>query len=273
MIMEALIFVVVVLGAWIIYYNKKHGEEEQERYQAKKAQALLELQERKKREEQEAEKEKQEAAIRRKQNEERQETEYRITRMAYGIENPYSNGIHMPDTDESLRKAKELEDAKLQMIDSLNNGVIPPECSEFPKDKSPILFTKSERFIMGWLDVTVSTTRTKTRMTGGSAGFSLRIAKGVSVRTGRMRGHAERYEDVENLGRCQVFITDRNLYVQSRNGRVKKCPTSQIVAINPTPSGLQVEFNRLLPLFFEIKGTDKELMRTAMSYYVRFMDD
>lgn len=271
--MEYLVIVIIVLGVWIVYYNKKHGEKEQERYLQNKSQALLERQKRKEREQQEAEKEKQEAAIRRKQNEERQEKEYRITRMAYGIDNPYANGIHMSDTEESLRRAKKLEDEKLKMIDSLKNGVIPPKCNEFQKDKSTILFTKNERFIMEWAGITVSTSRTKTRMTGGSAGFSLRIAKGVSVRTGRMSGHAERYEDVENLGRCQVFVTDRNLYVQSQNGRVKKCPTSQIVAINQTPSGLQVEFNRLLPLFFEIKGTDKELMRTAMSYYVRFMAD
>lgn len=230
----------IPLSLWIVYYNKKHGKEEERRYQENRAKAQLERQRNQSEEEKAVEKKRQEIALR---------------------------------EQEAKQREKEIEDSKLKMIESLNQGVIPPECFEFPKEKSPILLTKSERFIMAWFAINTYTTKMKTRMKGGSSGFTIRIAKGFSVRTGQARGQAERYEDVEELGRCRVFVTDRNVYLQTVNGRVKKCPTSQIVAINNTSDGLQVEFNRLNPLLFEIEGTDRELMRASMSYYVRFMSE
>ena len=236
--METVVFVLVIaVIAWIIYYNKKYGSNESRGGKTSKVASGS------------------------------SDTKLLSSKPSNGsIEQ-----IGVFKSDEN--KERELEESRQRMIDSLNRGEIPEDSFLFPKEKSPFLLTKNERFIMGWVGIQAYTTKTRTRMVGGSAGVSVRVMKGVTIRTGQARGQAERYDSVEDLGRSIIFVTDRNLYVQASNGRVKKCPTSQIVAVQRTTNGLQVEFNRLLPLSFEIYGKDRELMVAALSYYVRFMAD
>ena len=263
--MEFLILLAIALGAWIFYYNKKHGAEEAER----RKESIEAAQNRKSYIETELEKDEQRRLERERKKLELEQAE-EARRHAYEVAEAEKRRAY--ELAERVRQQEEFE-LKNGLLNSLKSGVIPEELKDFPVDRLSILLTKSERLIYGMRNLTVITTKTKTRYVGGSRGMSFRIAKGVSIRAGGMRGHAEKYEDSENLGPCEIYITDRNLYVKTSSSRVKKCPTSQIIAIEPYSNGIQIEFNRLLPLFIKVTGQDRDIMIAALKFNVRFLSE
>lgn len=270
--MEYLVIVFVVLGAWIIYYNKKHGAEEER----KRQESIKEASNRRSVVEIELEKDRQlMEQVKQKRADQARNEALRLQAYERSDENRRMalEVTERENQQRAIEKQKEETALKNDFINSLRNGVIPEELKNFPVNRLSILLRKSERFIFGIRDTQVYTIKVKTRYVGGSSGVSFRIAKGVSIRTGGMRGHAEKYEDMENMGHCEVYVTDRNLYVKNSDGRVKKCPTSQIISIERYSNGIQVEFNRLLPLFIEVTGQEKDIMVAALEFNVRFLSE
>lgn len=85
------------------------------------------------------------------------------------------------------------------------------------------------------------TEKTRKRYVGNSSGFSFRVCKGVTYRTGQQRGHPieETYTE-KNKG--LLYITDKRIiFVSSKNAFDKKLKS--LTAVTPYTNAVQFQFS------------------------------
>lgn len=85
----------------------------------------------------------------------------------------------------------------------------------------PINLNKAEQLVWVFQGVGYYTTHTKTEYVGGSAGFSVRLMKGVSVRSSSFRGHPIKKEllSLESVG--TFVVATANVYFISTSKALK----------------------------------------------------
>jgi hypothetical protein len=90
--------------------------------------------------------------------------------------------------------------AKGEAIRNVMSGVIAPQMNAMPH---PFNFQKTEKLIWLFDNVTYAEIKTKTRYEGGSVGVSVRVMKGVYLRTSSFRGNPVHYTEME---KCELLI-------------------------------------------------------------------
>jgi hypothetical protein len=95
-----------------------------------------------------------------------------------------------------------------------------------------INFEKGEQIVWVFQGVSYYTTHTETEYVGSSAGISVRLMKGVSVRSGSHRGHPIRRDllSLEAVGR--LVIATSNVYFLSTE-KALKVPLKKFIGITP----------------------------------------
>jgi hypothetical protein len=104
----------------------------------------------------------------------------------------------------------------------------------------PFNFQKQETLI--WLFQNVKYFEQKTRRTyeGGSSGISVRIAKGVYLRSSAFKGHAVDYTVTVPLGTGILGVTNKHLYFAGPE-KTFRIRHDKIVAISPYSDGVSVQ--------------------------------
>jgi hypothetical protein len=94
----------------------------------------------------------------------------------------------------------------------------------------PVNLEKNEQIVWVFQDVSYYTTHTETEYVGSSAGISVRLMKGVYVRSGSYRGHPIRTDllSLESVGK--LVIATSNVYFISTK-KALKVPLKKIIGI------------------------------------------
>lgn len=104
---------------------------------------------------------------------------------------------------------------------------------------SPFLLQKSERLIWMFQSVGYHEMKQKVQYVGGYAGVSVRVMKGVYLRSGGSRGERISTEHLEKADTGSLGITDKHLYFK---GVVKafRIPLKKIVSVEQFSDGIGV---------------------------------
>ncbi len=94
----------------------------------------------------------------------------------------------------------------------LDDGKLPDIDWEASVGRLPFKFMRSEHLIFVFPSVTYLEQRTKREIVGRSAGTSVRVAKGVSVRVGQSRGTPVERDEVVDRGLGTMAVTTKHLY-------------------------------------------------------------
>lgn len=107
----------------------------------------------------------------------------------------------------------------------------------------PFVFQKSEHLVYVFSTVGYAEMKTKREIVGKSAGTSLRIAKGMSVRLGASKGTPVEYDDVVFRGTGTLAVTTKHIYFNG-DSRSFRIHFSKIISIEQHDSGICVTRDR-----------------------------
>lgn len=165
-----------------------------------------------------------------------------------------------PYHDEMLPYSKRLQYAYI--LNKLRHNEFADDYFLIEEAKNHIILGKGEKIVWAF-DESADTyqSKIKKRYVGSSAGASIRIAKGLYVRTGGYEGETIEEQMEDYLGCGTLVITTDNLicYMTHENGHSVRIPFDKIVSIKSTLNGFVVEQgNKQKDLRFEFYEWSKE---------------
>ena len=106
----------------------------------------------------------------------------------------------------------------------------------------PFKFLKTEHLIYVFPDVRYAEQRVKREIVGRSAGTSVRVMKGVSVRMGASRGTPVERDEIVDRGMGIMAVTNKHLYFDGeRSFRIR---FDKIVSVQPLTDAVEVTRDR-----------------------------
>ena len=105
---------------------------------------------------------------------------------------------------------------------------------------APIILAKGESALWCYNNVTMYQEKIKREMVGRHSGYSFRVMKGVTYRTGGFKGHPVETSYMENQGLGSLYITNKNIIFMGQTRSIK-VPYSKIIGINPYSDGMEIQ--------------------------------
>ena len=133
-----------------------------------------------------------------------------------------------------------LSDAKQRVVDieewleKLNEGTLK---INFRGVDTPVILKPDEELLFAFPNVTLKEPRAVRKSSGGYAGPSFRIAKGVSFRMGRFGSTSESHQEIRDIDRGILTITGER-FVFSGNMKTINIDLRKIVQVDPFTDGL-----------------------------------
>ena len=93
---------------------------------------------------------------------------------------------------------------------------------------APIILAKGEDALWCYNNVTMYQEKVKREMVGSHSGFSYRVMKGVTYRTGGFKGHPVETSYMENMGLGSLYVTNKNIIFMGQTRSIK-VPYSKII--------------------------------------------
>lgn len=106
--------------------------------------------------------------------------------------------------------------------------------------QAPIILTRGEVALWCYPAVTMYQEKTQREYVGRSSGFSFRIMKGITYRTGGFRGHPVEHSYMDNMGMGSLYVTNKNIIYMGQL-RSLKIPYIKIIGIQPYSDGMEVQ--------------------------------
>lgn len=183
---------------------------------------------------------------------EAQQEEAALSAIASGLDSILEDGVVTPQEEAHLLtmvNAVGLPSARLQqlpvwsevvkslVLSDILNGKIPNRCTA---SSLHIVLQKGESIIWVFNNVQLHEMRTKRHFVGGSVGVSVRLMKGVYLRTSSFRGHPVATTHAVHLGAGTLIVTNKHVFFQGVAG-VVKLAAKKIVMVEPFTDGIQVQ--------------------------------
>ena len=124
----------------------------------------------------------------------------------------------------------------------------------------PFKLQKNEKWLLAVNNVAYAEMRTKREVVGRSAGASVRVMKGVSVRTGASKGTPVETDVLTPRGRGTFAISTKHIFFHGE--RSFRIPMGKIVSAQGSPEGLEIVRDRASaqPEYFGIVGSDAQFV-------------
>ena len=146
---------------------------------------------------------------------------------------------------QEAQKAEELraefDDLHQAIMKVLADGKL-PDINWERDGRLPFKLMKSEHLIYVFSKVRYLEQRTKREVVGRSAGVSIRVAKGVSFRTGASKGTPVEKDEVVDRGVGLMAITTKHLYFSGE--RSFRIPFGKMVSVESLADGVVVTRDR-----------------------------
>lgn len=128
--------------------------------------------------------------------------------------------------------------AQCALLRDLSQGKTPDRVA-FSTDL-PFNFQKNEVVIWGFGGIDYYEDKTRRETVGRSAGMSVRVAKGVYVRTGASRGRSVEYTDTVHRGNGICAITNKHLYFGGSGVKALRIRHDKIVSVENFEDGVEI---------------------------------
>lgn len=147
-----------------------------------------------------------------------------------------------------------------KLLKQLQKGIIPK--TNF---NAPILLGKDEIVLWRYDGVTMWQEKVKREMVGSHSGFSFRVMKGVTYRTGGFKGHPVEHSYMDNAGTGSLYITNKHIVFHSSERSVK-IPYKKIIGLNPYQDGMGVQQDGANAKKLVFQGFDCSFVMNIMSF-------
>lgn len=104
----------------------------------------------------------------------------------------------------------------------------------------PFNLQKSEQIIWVFSEVKYYEVKTKVKYVGGSSGMSVKVMKGVYLRTSSYKGRPIEYSETTLIGQGLMGITQKHIYFSSPQ-KSFRVPFSKIVTYEPYSDGIGIQ--------------------------------
>ena len=149
---------------------------------------------------------------------------------------------------------------QFSIMKKLENGIIPDMGVIVP-----IVLSRGEKVIWSYSDVNLYQEKVTREYTGRTGGFSIRIMKGLTYRTGQFKGRPVEKSTMENQGNGTLFITNKHLIFHSQSKSVK-VPYSKLIGISPYSDGIEVNRDGTNVKRMVIQGFDPWFVLNILPY-------
>ena len=147
-----------------------------------------------------------------------------------------------------------------KMLKQLQQGITPQTNFHVP-----ILLGKDEMVLWCYDGVTMWQEKVKREMVGSHSGFSFRVMKGVTYRTGGFKGHPVESSYMDNAGTGSLYITNKHIIFHS-SLRSTKIPYKKIIGLNPYQDGMGVQQDGANAKRLVFQGFDCSFVLNIMSF-------
>lgn len=149
--------------------------------------------------------------------------------------------------------------AQDKILKQIQSGITPQ--THF---RAPILLGKDEMMLWCYDGVTMWQEKVKREMVGRHSGFSFRVMKGVTYRTGGFKGHPVEHSYMDNAGTGSLYITNKHIIFHSSERSVK-IPYKKIIGLNPYQDGMGVQQDGANAKKLIFQGFDCSFVMNVMS--------
>lgn len=168
------------------------------------------------------------------------------------LDDSFNDGILDEDIEQLLTRVSDLFDfdehdigeyhekiVKGAVLRDVLNGIT--RCRLNITNQTPIMLQKNE--VILWLFNNTAAYEDKTRRyyTGGSAGVSFRVAKGVYLRTGAFKGYPVETTETVCLGHFGCFIVTNKHVFWISSAKSIKIPVKKIISVMPCSNGVIIQ--------------------------------
>ena len=156
-----------------------------------------------------------------------------------------------------LRAQREKQEIQRKVLAILEEGKVPD--MHLSVDV-PFKLQKNEKWLLAVNNVAYAEMRTKREVVGRSAGASVRVMKGVSVRTGASRGTPVETDVLTPRGSGTFAVSTKHVFFQGE--RSFRIPMAKIVSVQGSPEGLEIVRDRAgaQPEYFGIVGSNAQFV-------------
>lgn len=147
-----------------------------------------------------------------------------------------------------------------KLLKQLQRGILPQTSI-----MAPILLGRDEVVLWCYDAVTMWHEKVKREMVGSHSGFSFRVVKGVTYRTGGFKGHPVEHSYMDNAGTGSLYITNKHIIFHSPERSVK-IPYKKIIGLNPYQDGMGVQQDGANAKKLVFQGFDCSFVMNIMSF-------
>lgn len=128
----------------------------------------------------------------------------------------------------------------------------------------PVMLGRGETTIWVHHGVTMFREKITREYQGGSRGYSYRICKGLTYRTGSFKGKPVERSSMESVGTGELVITNKHLFFHCPTTSVK-IPFSKLIGITPYSDGLEVHKEEAKPKRIVFQGFDSWFVMNVLN--------
>ena len=146
------------------------------------------------------------------------------------------------------------------VLKDLEKGILPQKPVSVP-----VLIGKGECALWVYHNVTMLQEKVQREYRGRSGGFSFRVCKGVTYRTGQFKGRPVEHSYLDTIGNGSLVVTNKHLYFHCATASVK-IPYSKLVGVTPYSDGLEVHKEEAKPKRTVFQGFDSWFIMSVLNH-------
>lgn len=128
----------------------------------------------------------------------------------------------------------------------------------------PVILGRGEHPLWVYHDITMLQEKIRKEYRGSNGGFSFRIVKGVTYRTGQFRGRPVEYSYMETIGVGSLVVSDKHLYFHCPTASIK-IPFAKLIGIAPYSDAIEIHKDEAKPKRIVFKGLDSWFIMNLLS--------
>lgn len=164
--------------------------------------------------------------------------------------NNLSAQYHSPDIDQ-------IEQSKI--LRELQQGRLPQR--NIP---APIILGKDEKVLWCYPNVTMYQEKVQKEYVGRTSGWSYRVAKGLTYRTGGFKGHPVEHSFMNKEGVGNLYVTNKHIVFQSSTKSLKVA-YNKMIGINPYSDGMELQRDGANAKRVALQGFDCSFIMNVLS--------
>ena len=119
------------------------------------------------------------------------------------------------------------------ILKDLEKGILPQTNSAVP-----VLLGKGESVLWVYHNTTMLQEKTEREYRGRTGGFSFRVCKGITYRTGQFKGKPVEHTYLNTVGTGSLVVTNKHVYFHCNTASIK-LPYTKIVGVTPYSDGIE----------------------------------